>query len=336
MTGELGGKKLWIGIGISLIFLVFLFRSINGEELLRAFQGMEPRYIFPAIAVTFLSYFFRAVRWKYLLSPLKKIPAGNLFSATIIGYMANNILPARLGEFVRAYVLGEQEQLDTSAVFATLVLDRLSDGFTVLILLLLTLFTLRFPAGNESVQNGLVLGGYVTLAIYLVVVAFLVVLKRNTVRTLHFLEKMLRPFPKGISGRIIPLLGSFLDGVRLSTQKGELFAIGASSVVVWGLAILPIDLVLRSFGISLPLTVSMFVLVLLVFAVMVPASPGFVGTYHAACVYGLLAFGIPREKALSVAIIVHGINFFPVIVAGFVCLWKDNLSLVKLGKKSAQ
>jgi len=76
----------------------------------------------------------------------------------------------------------------------------------------------------------------------------------------------------------------------------------------------------------------MFILVFLVFAVMVPASPGYIGTFHAACMYGLLAFNVPKEQALCVAIVMHAINFFPVIALGFLCLWKDGISFSSLGK----
>jgi uncharacterized membrane protein YbhN (UPF0104 family) len=89
-------------------------------------------------------------------------------------------------------------------------------------------------------------------------------------------------------------------------------------------------LVLRAFGINLPLAGAMLILVFLVFAVMVPASPGFIGTYHAACVYGLKAFDVPLEKAMSIALVMHGINFFPVIIAGFYYLAKDRISFASL------
>jgi uncharacterized membrane protein YbhN (UPF0104 family) len=97
-----------------------------------------------------------------------------------------------------------------------------------------------------------------------------------------------------------------------------------------------VDLLLRSFGIILPITASMFIMVFLVFAVMVPASPGYVGTYHAACVYGLMAFNIQKEKALSIALIIHGVSFFPVIVLGAYFLWIDKFSLSEIRSKSSQ
>lgn len=329
-------KKLWIGIGISLFFLILLFRKIDIHKLLAAFKEMNCYYLWPAVLSTFISYFFRAVRWRYLLLPLKKTRLGNLFPATIIGYMANNILPARLGEFVRAFVLGEKERISTSAVFASLVIDRLFDGFTVLLILLFTFFTVKLPGGMESVQHGLVVGGYITLTIYIFVVVFLVILKQRTMQTLNLIGGLLKPFPAKVAEKVIPLLGSFIEGVRLSSKLTELFALLCSSLVIWAFAIWPVDLLLRSFGIILPITASMFIMVFLVFAVMVPAAPGYVGTYHAACVYGLMAFNIQKEKALSVALIIHGINFFPVIILGLYYLWHENVSLSEMRNKSEQ
>jgi glycosyltransferase 2 family protein len=329
-------KKLWIGIGISIFFLFLLFRKIDFAKLLTAFKEMDYRYLWPAVLSTFISYYCRAIRWRYLLLPLKKTLLRNLFPATVIGYMANNLLPARLGEFVRAFVLGEKERLDKSAVFASLVVDRLFDGFTVLLVLLVTFFAVRLPAGMEHVQNGLVVGGYVTLTLYLAVIAFIVVLKKKTMWTLDLMKKLMKPFPARFAEKVIPLLGSFIEGLRLSSKPADLFALLLSSLVIWAFAIWPIDLLLRSCGIFLPITASMFIMVFLVFAVMVPASPGYVGTYHAACVYGLMAFNIQKEKALSVAVIIHGVSFFPVILLGLFYLWRGNVSLAELSKKTAQ
>lgn len=329
-------KKLWIGIGISIFFLFLLFRKIDFSKLFAALSEMDYRYLLPAVLFTFISYYVRAVRWRYLLLPMKKIGMRNLFSATVIGYMANNLLPARLGEFVRAYVLSEKEKLDTSAVFATLVLDRLFDGFTVILILVVTFFTIKLPPGMENVQHGLVVGGYVTLAFYVAVIVFIITLKKQTARTINLTARLLKPFPAKVSEKIIPLLGSFIEGLRLSARPSDLILLLFSSLVIWAFAVYALAMVLHSFGIFLPITASMFIMVFLVFAVMVPASPGFVGTYHAACVYGLMAFNVQMEKALSIALIVHGINFFPVIFLGFWYLGHDKLSLTEMREKSSQ
>ncbi|MBC7963091.1 MAG: flippase-like domain-containing protein, partial [Steroidobacteraceae bacterium] len=290
------------------------------------------RYIVLAVALTFVSYFLRAVRWRYLLISEKEIPLSSLYPATVIGYMANNLLPARLGEFVRAYILARREQLETPSVFASLVIDRLFDGFTVLVMLLITLFTVRLPPGMEDAALALKAGGAAMFLLYCGVLVFLFFLKLQTMRTLSLVRFLLKPFPERISEGAIPMLGSFIGGIRLSSRSRHIAAIIGSSILIWTFAVLPVDMTLRSFGIDLPITASMFIMVLLVFAVMVPASPGFIGTYHYACFKGLSAFEIPEATALSIALIIHGTAFFPVIIAGFYHLWRDKISLSDIQK----
>jgi len=326
--------KFLLGIGVSLFFLVLLFRKIDFNQLAAAFRTIDYRYLAAAVVITLFSYSFRAVRWHYLVLPLKKAAPGTLLAATIIGYMGNNLLPARLGEFLRAIVLAEKEQLEVSAVFATLVIDRLFDGFTVLLILLLTFFTVQLPPGMEEIQQGLVTGGYVTLTLYAAVIAFMVVLKRATARTIHVVALLLRPLPEVVSGRVIPLLGSFISGIRLTAKPGELAALLLSSLIIWASAAWPIDLILKAFNIQLPFSAALFILVFLVFAVMVPAAPGYVGTYHAACMYGLMAFALPKEQSLSVALVVHAVSYFPVIFFGIYFLWKEKISFATLKSKS--
>ena len=328
--------KFWLGIGVSLFFMILLFRKIDFAQLKSALLTIDYRYVILAVVCTFVSYFLRAVRWRYLLIHEKRIALSSLYPATIIGYMANNILPARMGEFVRAYTLAKKEQLQTPAVFASLVIDRLFDGFTVMLILLLTLFVLRLPQGMEEAETMLRTGGAVTFLIYAAAVVFLFLLKRQTMRTLAWTALVLKPFPKALSDRLIPLLGSFIGGIRLSAQSGHIVAVLCSSFLIWAACVIPVDLVLRGFGIHLPISASMFILVLLVFAVMVPASPGFIGTYHYACFKGLSAFGVTESTAVSIALVLHGIAFFPVIVAGFYHLWRGKITLGSLAATEQQ
>lgn len=324
--------KFWLGVGVSIFFMALLFRKIDFRQLWSALLAVDYRYILLAVICTFISYFLRAVRWHYLLIPEKRIPLSSLYPATIIGYMANNVLPARLGEFVRAYVLAQREGLQTPTVFASLVIDRLFDGFTVMLILLLTLFTLRLPQGLTEAETALKTGGVVTFVLYAGVVAFLILLKRQTMRTLAWTGVLLRPFPQRLSDRMLPLLGSFIGGIRMSSNGGHVAAVLVSSLAVWLFCVIPVDLVLRGFDIHLPITASMFILVLLVFAVMVPASPGFIGTYHYACFKGLSAFGITGPVAASIALVLHGTAFFPVIIAGAYHLWRGKISLIAVRK----
>ncbi|RQW85351.1 MAG: UPF0104 family protein [Geobacter sp.] len=322
----------WLGICISAFFLFLVFRSIDGAKLATAFRTMDSRFLVPAVAATLLSYYLRAYRWKLLLMEDKQTSMANLFSATAIGYMANNLLPARVGELVRVYVLGEKEGIDKGTVFASLVLDRLFDGFSVLLILLLTLFTLHLPGDDAEIRTVLVTGGYLTVTAYLIIIAFLVLLKKKTVATLQVAALLLKPFSPRLAELVIPLLGSFIKGIRLSSRPSIFLGLIASSAAIWAFALWPIDLALQSFGIALPLTASLFIMVLLVIAVMVPASPGYIGTYHYACFKALTAFGISGETAVSVALVIHALNFFPITLIGLYYLARGRMSLSGLRK----
>lgn len=327
---------LWLGMAVSLLFLWLLLRRIDGRQILEALQRLDWRYLLAAVGMTFISYWLRAVRWKLLLLHERPISLHSLYPATIVGYMANNLLPARMGEFVRAWLLAEREQLKVASVFASLVIDRMLDGLSVMVMLLVVLVTLRLPPGMEQAAVMLKAAGITTLLIYLGVVFFLLLLKTRPLQALRLLEMLVRPLPKRFGERLIPQAGSFLEGLRLAPGKRALLLVGGCSALIWITATLPIDLVLRGFGIHLPLAASFFIMVLLVFAVMVPAAPGYIGTFHVACYTGLAAFRVPDSQAISIALVIHGVGFFPVILAGFYHLWAGGVSLKRLQQVAGQ
>ncbi|MDD3642101.1 MAG: lysylphosphatidylglycerol synthase transmembrane domain-containing protein, partial [Candidatus Krumholzibacteria bacterium] len=125
-------RKLILGIVISAVFLFFALRNVDPGEMRAAFAAADYRYVLPAVCLTLISLWFRSVRWRYLLNPVKQIGRRSLLSAASIGLMANSVLPVRLGEFVRAYVIGRKERISKSSAFATIVVERIIDGVTVL------------------------------------------------------------------------------------------------------------------------------------------------------------------------------------------------------------
>ena len=143
--------RLWLGIGVSTIFLVFLIWTIDLDDLARALKDANYLYIAPAIAIYFVGIYFRSLRWQYILSPLQDIGARRLYPVVVMGYAANNVLPARAGELVRSYYLAQREQVSGSSALATIGVERIYDAITLftisvasaLILLLLGVFRRR-------------------------------------------------------------------------------------------------------------------------------------------------------------------------------------------------
>jgi len=323
----MGDKRLWIGTGISLFFLFLLFSRIDSRQLGAPFLEVDPCYLIATVLAIFLSYCFRALRWKYLLLPLKKCPMATVFLATIIGLMVNGLFPARLGEFVRTHALAEKENLAKGSVFASQVIDRLTDVISLLLLLAATLLVLDLPNSSAKDRQALVAGGCATLAVSLLAVLFLISRKVGIVRLPTPDSRMLRRMPAKPVATGIRILRSFIEGISRPAKSSRALAVIATSILAWVFSVIPVDLVLGSLGISLPIFVSMFILVMLGFAVMVPATPGYVGTFHYACFAALGAYQIPQAKARRVALVLHAASFVPVIVAGFFYLWKDGISL---------
>lgn len=327
---------LWIGFGVSLLLLAALLRKIDGRQLLHALADLDWRYLLGAVGLTFVSYWLRAVRWRLLLLHERPIALASLYSATIIGYMANNLFPARLGEIVRVWLLARREQLKVAPVFASLVIDRMLDGCALMVMLAVVLLTLQLPPGMERVSALLRAGGVTTLAVYLGAIFFLLFLKLRPEQALKLLALLAQPFSQRFRDWLLPLAGSFLEGLRLAPGYGNLLLISICTALIWILATLPIHLVLYGFGIQLPLMASFFIMVLLVFAVMIPSAPGYIGTYHVACYTALSAFQLPDSQAVSIALVIHGVGFFPVIMAGFYHLWSAGLSLRTLRTQAVE
>ena len=140
-------QHVWVGMGISCALLVYLFSRIEYHQLWISLMSANPAFLLLAGVLLVGTLAIRAWRWRYLLMPLKPVGFPSLMSATSIGMMANMILPARLGELVRAVVLGQREQMDKSASFATVVVERLLDGFTILFILGVLLLVVPLPTG---------------------------------------------------------------------------------------------------------------------------------------------------------------------------------------------
>ena len=323
--------KAAIGIIISALFLFLAFRKVDFAEFGAALESANYFYIIPIFLLSLLSVAVRSFRWRYLLRPVKEIGARSLFSATFIGLMANNVLPARLGEFVRAYVIGEREKISKSTSFATIVLERIFDGITILLFLVIVLifYAVSFPGWLSKAS-------YFALIFYIAAILFLVLLKVNTRWAVGIAEFVLRPLPKRIGDLGIRVLHAFIEGLAVLHSTRNVLIAALLSVLVWLPHVLINHLLLVSFDIHLSIFASFLLLVALAIGVMVPSAPGFVGTVQYICVLTLALFGVPREQALSYSIVYHASVFIPVTVVVLVFLFAGRLSFTDIWNSVAR
>ncbi len=330
-------KRLWIGIGISVVLVVFLMRGTDFAKLGLIFRQVNYIYCLPVILAHLVAILIRSYRWRFLMEGLHHPAIKNLFSSTMIGFMANFVLPARMGEFVRAYLIGRKEGISKSAAFATIVVERLVDTLTILLILMAVLMRISLPdSGIAPVYATALRGAGITLGvIFFAFLLFLILLKEKTDFTVSAIRFILKPFPEAWETKILKLLQSFVTGLGAVRLGPHLAYIAGYSVLLWGIYGAGNALLLKAFGIDLPAYVPFYLLVVQAVGVAIPSSPGFVGTYHAAVVAGLAAFGMPQEESLSFAILSHFIMVVPIILYGLVLMWRDHLSLQTLGAEAA-
>jgi hypothetical protein len=314
------GWKYVFGFLASAVFLFLAFRKVDVSELHHALAHARYGYLVPAIAVMVVSLWLRAVRWRYLLAPIKRIGMGSLFSATAIGLMANDILPARIGEIVRAHIIGDRETISRSASLATIVVERLLDGFTLLFFLAVVLLAgMRLPGWLEKASIAAV-------AFYILALAGLVLLLLRTRSVLLFFERVSRPLPAALRDRLLGMLHAFANGLAAFRSSRTMCIAVLLSPLVWLPSAAIIHLLLVSLNIHLPLSVSFLLLVALCIGVMIPSAPGYIGTIQFVSVAMLALFGIPRERALSFSLVYHACIYVPVVAAGLLCLARGGVS----------
>ena len=319
--------KFWIGIAISALFLYLAFHNVDLHLLYHSIKSTSIPLIIPVVALTVILYVIRALRWFHLLEPIKKIGLSSLFSSTVIGFAANCVLPARLGEFIRANYIGRMERISKSSSFGTIVIERLFDTFTILLIFAFVMLFIDFPGEWTSIGRALGMGGLFLFLLFLVSIFLIVVLKGKTNTFLTIAEKFLFFLPRKPRHKLVAMLDGFSKGLILVKGPSKLIAVIFYSLVLWGLYVVQIYILGLSMGLSLPFMAPFFILVLLCFSVIIPSAPGYIGTFHVACQYGLIFYGLSRANALSMAIILHAAGFIPTVLLGLLVFSLNHIPL---------
>jgi glycosyltransferase 2 family protein len=322
--------KFGIGLLISLIFLFLAFRKVDFGQMWESLRTANYLYLIPTVAVIFLSHFLRAFRWRYLLDPICRVDMKSLFSALLIGYAANVVTPAHLGEILRVYILSKKKALSMSATLATVVMERIIDVFSLLALMALALAIYPFP-------DWVVQSGYILFAATCALFFILVILKKSKSFARLSMALTHRVLPGGLAQRMDSFLDRFLSGIVPLRHWRDYITVAFLSIVIWGCYGLIFYFCLHAFGFiqafQLAWYVSLILLVITCVAVIVPSSPGYIGPYHYLCQITLAMFSVPSGPALSYATVVHAITFLPVLLVGLVLANYEGMSFYRASLK---
>ncbi len=319
-----------LGFLLTLIFSGLALYKLDLREVGSAILEANYLFVAPALLATFFGYLLRTARWRVILMPSKEVSAGRLFPLLIIGFAVNNLLPARIGEFVRAYLLGEKEGISKSLSFATVVVERILDGLTLIFSLFLVSLLFALPGWGRKMGflSALFFGGA------LVFLFLLLYGREQTSRAVGWLVN-----PLGLAARAIQVADSFVGGVEALRRRRLIPSLVLLSTLVWSCEAMAYLFLTLAFPISLfPLTrvvAALFVMVVANLGVLIPSSPGYIGTFHFFAMSALTVFGAARETALSYAVVSHAMQYLLVTGLGLLFIWRENLSLLMISGEVA-
>lgn len=324
--------QFWLGVLISILFLWLALRGLHLGDFWNAVKNANYGWILPGVAVYFVGVWARAWRWHYLLGPIKKISTAQMFPIATIGYMGNNIYPARAGEVLRAVILKRKEGVPVSASLATIIVERIFDGVVMLAFVFVNLPELAKLTGSSGfVGNIQQVAIYGTAAFLGALVIFLLaaMFPQVTARVgewfiAHFLPLRLRE-------KVSALMRKFLDGLASLRSPFNVLMVFLTSVVIWLLETAKYWFVMHAFDFEVSFFALMLMNGIVNLATTIPSAPGYIGTFDAPGIAVLTAYGVEQAAAAGYTLVLHVALWLPITALGAWFLaregiqWSDSL-----------
>ncbi len=312
--------NLLIGAILSLVGLYYAFQNLDSDQLWLHFQNLNHLFIIFVFVLFIFSIHVRAKRWQLLLSPMEELPISPLFSATVIGYFGNSVLPFRLGELLRGYSLSKDCSLQVSSIMGTIVLDRILD-FAGLFLFA-GFFMFIYPL-EPWLKTGLL-----TILILLFSAFIIIYLIGQKKQQWEKINNALTKIPNPIIKKIFTFILNMIDGFsQLGQTKNKDFIL-YYTILLWFIYFLCVYLVILAVGIDLNWHQAGLLLIATTLSISVPAAPGYLGTYHAVVIYLLVSvFGMEKDISQAFAIILHAVGFIPFVIVGAYYFTKSSVRL---------
>jgi len=316
--------KLGAGLLVAIVCFVAALWGIPLADVRHSFARANYLTLPLMLLGLFAFFWLKAVRWRLLLEPVRRFETREVVSPMMIGFMGNNILPAHLGEFMRIYVLGREHGLSKTAVFSSVVLERVFDVIAILFLFAVSLvFVDGLPESYKSSSlaiAGVTLVGLLVLGAYVVWTDFFV----------RIAEKLLRFVPDSLRGKLIGMLETGAEGLHSLRSPRLAVGIIATSLAQWAINGLTAYCAVLSFGQTLPLLASFFVIFVIAIGVTVPSTPGFFGVIQLCFWFGVQPFGVDKADAFAASVYYHLSQYIPVTLVGLYCLSRSGLKLTQV------
>ena len=336
--------RFWLAIGASLLFLALFFARIDPGETWERLEQADYLPVAPAIAVYFAAVYFRTLRWQYLLSPMKRMAVSRLYPVVVVGYMANNLLPVRLGEVVRAYYLGERENVSKVSSLATIAVERVFDGLTLLFLAAVVSMFLPLVGLLQGLADRAgVPWALLALAMsmpFVLAAAFMVLASYSPRWFESLVARLIGALPAPLRAKVAGLVTMFISGLAVLQHPRRLLVVFVLSLPVWLTEALMYYILAFSFDLQEVFSVTELAGVILLvtavsnLAISIPTAGGGIGAFEVAAAATLSLLGAEESAAGAYAILVHVALLAPVTLLGLLYLWTDRTSLGRLTRES--
>ena len=317
--------KTLIGIVISVLGLYLGFRKFDGKSFLNALDGVNLIWFSTAIIAMVVSVWIRAWRWRYLIFSIKGIPVKDLFASTMIGYFGNNVFPLRLGEFLRAYSLGEIAGLSAVSVFANIVVERILDA--IMFLLIFVMVIIFVP----EIPSWILRSGIIAL---IIVVIFLILAYVFASQRRSLMNHLKRNSKSTTMERVSKFADHFKEGLLALKTTHYLWLIVIQSIVLWILYIFNIWAVGASLGMFFSIENILLILLVSTAIISVPSAPGYIGTYHAGAIGILVFMGLDLTSSQVMAVVLHSVGFLSLTAIGLCYFLKHHVSIKRVSQLS--
>lgn len=318
--------KILIGVAVSALFVYLSLKDIDWGSVIAGFRSASYGYVIPVLFCLFLIQVLRSYRWGLLLGHFEKIGQFDLFSVTSVGFLAVVAIPARLGELARPYLITGKSNIRMAAALGTVFVERIFDSLTILAIFFSILFFVPFPPW-------LMKSSVIFLALTVGVLLLLVFISWRREKALHVLAPLLQRLPGRFQNKVEEVIRHFIDGTAILSAGRTLFYVAFLSLLIWVADAAAIYLLFLSFGFHLSIMAAFVLMVILIIGIAIPTAPGFIGTWHFFCILGLSFFGIPKEDALSYAIILHFLSIGLIVVLGLAFLPFNRFSFADLRER---
>jgi len=316
--------RFWASLLISVVLIALFLRATHPRELADAFEEANYWWLIPGTGVLFVAIIARCIRWSILMRPVAPMSPARLFPYAVIGYMANNLLPARAGELVRAYILGDREGVSKMGTFGTIAVERLFDGVTLVLMLLIAGSIVGFEDSRLQVIAA------ASTVLFIIALASFYILTLDEARAKRVIHFFLRVLPERFEHQAETMADSLVGSLRSVHDWRSLALVSLFSGIAWTVEAGAYAVIGQGFNMDVGFGHYALLLAAANLAIIIPTFFGGTGPFEWAAKLVLVGGDVAENVAGAYSIIAHAVILIPTTVLGLILLWVYGVSFKRI------